>query len=216
MAKLISHWQIGTWKIKPLRTPWDNTLAYRPLKENLNDYSWNWHNFTWDATFSWNMATFYRIKNSWFSLAWYSWDFTIIAYSDSSQTNWMVYPWINSSAYPSIGLWCAWTWADFSFVNPNNTARISLSSTVNAWKHFVAWVKTSSKIYLYVDWVLVNQQTGTYWDMHYESILNNTRIWVNVNWSWNSTYWGVIIESKARDADEILSYYNQTKSDYWL
>ena len=194
-----------TWK------PTSSTLAWRPLKENLNDYSWNNHNFsiwTWSVSYSDNMATFQRLTCSWFSLYNYSWDFTLSLWcTPFTWTDMGFFPIINSQGYPSIwfsnqGMWIYYNW----------WKQVDYSWTLTG-VHLITWTKTSSKLTFYIDGVQVAQSSWSYGTTASWSV-NNTWLWRNINGTGSWTCGDVIIENRCWTADEISEYYNQTKAKY--
>lgn len=220
--KEIKKVYLGSTQVRPSGwwwwQPWANTLAYRPLSSDLNDYSWNNHHFSatsWTYSFSDNMCTLQRATISWWSLNWLSNDFTV-----NMWTSWF---WANSAFmfsvdngwYPSWQLYWGWPWTEvgFNMIYNNNFYWAYKPSYWGVWVHLFTWIKTATTITLYIDGVQQDQTTGTFWTFTWH---NNTWLWRNVFWSWTGTCWEIIIEDKARTAQEILDYYNQTKSNYWL
>ena len=207
-------WQYpGWWQ------PWANTLAYRPLTSDLNDYSWNNHNFSatsWTYSFNNNMCTLQRATLSWWSMAGYAGDFTIQAYTTNSSANSGIQLQTDNRWYPSVQLYRGGDDIWFNFVNSTNTARIWAGNSYTwTWVHLITWVKTSTYVALYIDGVEQQKVVWSYGDM-YNSSQKNCRLWRNVNGSWTATYWNIILESVARTAQEIADYYNQTKANYWI
>lgn len=205
--------EVTGWK------PWSNTLVYYPLTSDLNDYSWNNHNLSiksGSVTYSNNMATLTRVWYDWWGLNWFEWDFTMLAYTTNTWWNKWFYPSTNTSWYPQmwmtrwnskIEFWYVQDWGTQNFLSYNYSA---------SWVHLIAEVKTNSKMIIYVDGVEVANSSGTYQKVKPDSSQNNIWIGTNVNWSWTVTYWWVIVENKARTAQEVANYYNNTKSNYWL
>lgn len=194
--------------------PWANTIAYYPLKENLNDYSGNNNHFSiasWTVSYSNNMATLTRVTaNS--ILASYSWDFTILAYTQLANAETWYFPICASNYYPNMKFWlmnnqseCAysysWWW---------HSATVSYTQS---WIHLLVWVKNSSEFTIYIDGSVVKTLSWPFNSTQSNSI---SLLWQDAVWTWTCTYWNLIIENKARTAEEISAYYNQTKSNYWL
>lgn len=202
------------------RAPGANTLAYRPLDSDLNDYSWNNHHFSiasWNVSYSDNMATLTRCICSWWWMNGFVWDFTMLMYTTNAWGDVWLFPICDSRGYPSlyVGYWWNVVW--WGFVNLNNLIWYTVTySYSGAWVHLVAFVKTDNAIIIYLDGVEVNRVSWTYTNMYNGSWTNNTWLGTNVIWTWTSTYWNIIIENKARTAQEISNYYNQTKWNYWI
>lgn len=196
--------------------PWANTLAYRPLSSDLDDYSWNNHHFSagWGSySFSNNMCTLQRASVSGFSLGNYSWDFTLSMRTTSAWPNCAFMPVINSSGYPSLQIYWIWTEIGFNMVLNNDWYWVYYNPYHWIWIHLLTWTKTGTQITLYIDWQEHNHITGTYGQLGAD---NNTWLWRNVNGSWTLTAGNVIIENKARTSQEVVDYYNLTKWNYWL
>lgn len=198
--------------------PWVNTLAYRPLSSDLNDYSWNNHNFSatsWTYSFSDNMCTLQRATISWWSLNWLSSDFTINVWTSWFWPNSAFMFLVDNMWYPSWQLYWDWPWADagFNMIYNNNFYWAYKTSYWGVWVHLFTWIKTATTITLYIDGVQQDQTTGTFWTITWH---NNLWLWRNVNWSWTSTCWEIIIEDKARTAQEISDYFDLTKWNYWI
>lgn len=211
--------------------PWANTIAYYKFDWNLNDSSGNGHNWTWSA---WTAQ--YATLSSWKKVAQLSWQLNRITttfnwtpatvslwvcknsdlWGDPRPTWWKQILWQNSSdgGYP-------WYYFRLS-PNPNEMYTIYQSGTNsittsrdfnNVWMHLLAtnnWWDT----YFYINW---EYQWKLTWN-----ITKNTNLWMwcaPYDWSPRVFVWyigDVILEDKARTAQEVVDYYNQTKANYWL
>ena len=220
---------VGTTKVRPAGwKPWANTIAYYPLTANANDESWNgnngtanWVSFsTYDwvdcAYFDWSVYTKIQLPWLWsfseitmvirakttYSLPSVSCLFMLAPSTDNKN---MAIQWNNSKFILS-----RWNWSSAYDIN---------DWTANDWIwHCVVATKDSSAAKLYVDGTLIWQDTRS------SSVQSDS--WHSAIW-WHATStnaqfiykWYLsnsIIENKARTADEISDYYNQTKSNYWL
>lgn len=200
--------------------PWANTVAYYPLTNDFNDYSWNGNNLT-----GYNSATIWTLSgvtcldltpNS----SYISWTVSNIPQGNQARTNMFWVKWNNIWNYPvywygsaSSGRW------DTVFSN-NNISWSQYGGTVYSDVYedisnriHIAITISSSVAKMYVNGTLVSQWTLT----------------INTNWTvlylgknaWDNAYlvWYLsrfIVEDKARTAQEIVSYYSLTKWDYWL
>ena len=227
---LINHWFIGTWHKELGRRPWVNTIAYYPLKWDLNDYSGNGYN----AESSWGTITYPNNKYADFSAAYARFpngyssgtttdDITISLWArDITSSQW------EGNMFVMGQDWFGdWWWALIRAVNSNNdysayivtwwamqtTSAYNVSSWV--WHHFVETVSpTNREMKFYIDWVLketvsINSSMRIDGKSAIGKVGNYTH---NVNWDISE----IINERKARTAQEILDYYNQTKANYWL
>lgn len=206
---------IGQTKVRPSGwgwwQPWANTLAYRPFKSDLNEASWktwlDWNITRWSVSYSNNMATINTLRIPSMIFTW-AWDYTILTYRTSSDTNFWFRLRNANDWFPKQQLDVRWhaiydgsTWYECFNSNPNTSLLLATA------------VRENNDLYYYENGVLVNQITApsisiTWWP------------WISMWAFWtNNTSWSVgnlIVENKARTVQEILDYFNQTKSDYGL
>lgn len=207
---------IGEWK---WFIPWENTLVYCPFQNDIKDYSGN------NISTSWWWTLVY--ENPWVRMSeWISINettslsnFTIMCYSKISSTSNRGTIFRRSSITSS---WYYWFDVEYNTDGDTDCVRVEVLKYqysnvwktayfwigVTSWHHF-CFVVNWSMWYFYVDWVLKASKNISWWTPY---------VW-NYN-LWNSsslqTVWDYIIESKARTAQEIQDYYNNTKSNYWL
>lgn len=203
--------------VRPKWKPWPNTIAYYPLEKNFNDYSWNWYNLTVSNATITNL--------NWVSCGLYSngraynatptvWSTRTLVAWFYNQTSWiLVWTGATQSWYYAIMMSNNWDKIQISDFYTTGYSSSSISS--NSWHLWVA-IADWANMYIYVDWVLANSWT-------HSNTLSST--WVS---AWGKPFtnqytdyfsWylsNVILENKARTAQEISNYYNQTKSKYWL
>ena len=208
-------------------TPWSNTIAYYPLNWNANDESWNGNNgtasnITWDswwdngcAYFNWNSYinipaltnTTTRTYSFWVKCASNaSGDFLFTWDNSDKNLTFMVSSWkINTQ------MWKSWIWSPTRWITNNYS-----NATVwdNTWHHIVVTVNGGTYT-TYIDGVQDNVCNWSYWT----TPISVNRMWMHPNWS-SDKYTGyidnMIIESKARTAQEVADYYNLIKYNYWL
>lgn len=224
MWNLIKKIYVGTNLVRPIepRTPWANTLAYRPLKSDLNEASWkswlNWSIGSWSVSYSNNMATVERLQiNGSSVLNGRGWDFTILAYTESaSSSETAFFPIITPTGYPGIKFWIYNNTTQFAYVTTWDVWNVATAQTVWSGVHLMVAVKTATSLKLYIDWVLVWEDTGSYPKVKSDSYSNHCWLGRDVVWTWTCTFGNLIVENKAWSAQEIANYYNQTKSDYGL
>ena len=198
--------------------PWDNTLAYYPLSSDFNDASWNWYNLT----NTWATIT----TKAWVDCAYYNWS----SYStNSSVPNWTsrtlsAWVYIETNKSSNMGVICTWD-TDWSFVwlwiyswkwyitDRWTHDQVWTISVLNWWHLITATISNWSNMILYTDWV--QNASYTFSRGAWNSITIGARTW---SWTEKLTWYvsNVIVEDKARTADEITAYYNLTKSNYWL
>lgn len=224
----------GWWK------PWANTLLYLPIDDDdtssiVYDHSTNQTNFTWYWTAAYdtlssgkrvitfsggngiyidtNITTTQPLTISlWHYRNWnQSNDGSIfVSQSDSPWPRGLIVSYTNTRNWMS-----AFYWDDAGWRNYGNR----FNPLDQTWYHIVV-VLDSNTITMYVNW---SQNTtwswntpsfwlipaNSFWFTRSNNINTNTRF---LNWKMGS----VIIENKARTAQEISDYYNLTKWDYWI
>jgi len=196
--------------------PWANTKFYYPLTDDQLDKVW------WTSIpITWTKETL-----------WYTFNFT---WSDATALNnsnlgvrfisyWANFHYSNSTGASIFSQAVATNYAEvmyqFNHNTPTSAARTfqrrtgsaswsqsaQQNTSANTWYHLAYWFDWT-KLYWYINWVKVWEQTpsSTYDDT---SVLFGRLM--------NITYSEVIWESVVRTADKVLSYYNQTKSNYWI
>lgn len=205
--------------------PWENTLAYRPLQSDLNDYSGNWHNFsinTWSVSYSDNMATIsWRLTCTFSQLNNYSGDFTFSWWTVYSSTENWFYPCCLDSGgsiyYPNtwflIGNTKARFWAKFGGSNTAVFAQTDFSSSDTSI-HLITWTKSSTELKLYIDGVLINTNSWSFSSLYNSSTTILWRNWATTSWS--SKWSCLIVEDRVRTVEQVANHYNTTKSKYWI
>ena len=210
--------------------PWANTIAYWSLDGVDTDYTWN-YNMTvapssyqtlssWKKVwqFSWYKAE--TVPDGIWTATFNRWNMTMsFWYRPTVTTMTMVFYFEWSGSWRNAEIDTYWDRIEFRLWNWSNWQwTVSASTTIiaNTWYHIVL-TYNGSKFQLYCNWTAIWTATSlTYptwsWD-------NRCVLW----YSWwtglpnkNIMLWDFIIENKARTAQEISDYYNQTKSDYWL
>ena len=226
------------------REPWVNTLAYYPLEVDVNDYSWNWRNWTnsnvtfsdWVAVFNWTNSEVTFSNASWQrpttnftisvwarALSWdhntYNRNYYIVSkkYEGMQYYRQSIYE-ISLSYNNKTFVWGINNW-DSRSVTPWNT---NVAISLNDW-HLYTITNDNQTKSVYLDGSLLSQ--GTTWTISDYSSEPPLRIWnstPNPSWSYATNGWfnwnisNVILESKTRTAQEISDYYNSTKSNYGL
>lgn len=202
------------------RQPTGTTIAYYPLTSSTttSDQSWNNRNLTnyntsfW--TYQWiNCAYWNSVKH--LNTPTLSWVKTL--------SLWTYWAWHTSgSSYsPTFTYWTGttnnlqWLYEDDKYTLWNSSGYVVVNSQIkNQWYHYVLVLSTTEKK-LYFNWALVgtaNNSSLSDWMFYFFCFINN-QSWINYYHWWISN---VIIESKEWTAQEVLDYYNDTKSNYWL
>lgn len=231
-VKRVTMWPNGTEKqIRPgWWQPWANTVAYYPLDTNFNDFSWNWYNlskgsWTFITTLSWvGCASFNGEQNQAYAA-----NSSVPAWNTNSALAWVyctrgnyTQQWVLCSGSNSDTWEIRWMGVvqNKAYVTDWKTFDAPWTSDIyNGW-HLICFTRTSGQwIKLYVDGSLETTSTV---------LGNRSATWLTI-WA-KSVWWpylnhtepfkwyisNVIFENKIRTATEILDYYNNTKSNYWL
>ena len=220
-------------------TPWANTVAYIPLRDDLLDHWPNQYTLTnswwvtivndkaniWVWYFNWSSRLLNTSISSWLPL-WATAKtiscYVRFNYVSSTQSQEMVWFWrcwwgSSDSANKSFFLFrdkskrLAFTTWWSSNDKPTNVTIVD-----NTWYHLLA-TDDGTTYKIYVNWVLNTSGTLT---------PNTTGTAIVIGWTIDTrsqyedyVYWyisDVIIENKAWSSQEIQDYYNLTKWNYWL
>ena len=215
--------------------PWENTVAYYPLEKDTNDYSWNNRNLTnsWITfdggvwVFNGNAIWYYTNNSLWNNLN----NFTYSVYvNPSSIASWTY----NTTEYNANRIISIIQNGDIKTYDKtlslSNSSRAQWYNYYN-WLYLVyaSWISINTWYYLtytfngnmmkiYKNWIL-EQSLACWWSYTWYTQATLC-VWNNTDYNQIKKYYGkisnVIIEDKARTAQEVLNYYNQTKSNYWL
>ena len=207
--------------------PWANTIYYLPFDTDLLDHSWNGYTFTpswWNISIvSWeaNIPVCYinngslDVPSSTYTFG--SDDFTVSYWVNIPTDQFSIYRWV---------VWFNGEWGSFvlnyefnggyiwSWLHSWNVG-VSYPTVKDTWIHFVT-VRDGGTFTTYYNWNQYDTQTVTPFSV----------------WQGGATVFGIgrwqgvvmknlyisnfILESKARTAQEISDYYNQTKWNYGL
>ena len=206
-------------------TPNSNTYLYRTFDDqNLNDSSWNnrnWSRYSWAWSYS-SSAWWYAVNNwsRWIKLpSFFNWNFTLSFYVNPTN-NWLSIQsffwsvqWSNSSWYLHFHMTNSqYSWMSIWFAN-DWTYNASQWITFWSW-NYITLVREWSTYRIYKNWTQILTHT-------YSTALDTTATYLlwccynedrHVSWLFDE----VILENKARSASEIQTYYNNSKSLFWL
>lgn len=222
------------------------TIFYYEFENNLDDSSGNWHNITsstwvWYSTVWWQQVLIATNNDSWLDVSpsrtsgiW-SWDFAISFWLYPVQPSWDRYPMLVGISYNNS----PYTWPTI-FYDPLNfngngdciyfrmrwwgqayehASTTTASSLYNSWHHIVM-TRISWTVSCYIDWTLETSWSG---DTESFPTYNYAgHIFARSDYSYQAR--GAtgamtdkfILENVWWTAQEIASYYNQTKSLYWI
>lgn len=216
-VKSVHLWSDLVW---PVWRPWENTIAYIPMRDDIIEKSGN-SSFT---NYSVTNTTINGIK-CWYFNGSARLETNIPSFSNVNHTfnlwykrNWWSFAWFLSSNPCGV-----YAWEVFWYNNNNQLVYENYPSS--SWFRSIVWtVSTQSDWHnlcfswgnIYCDWVLLASNSGSFGGNY------NFTIWWHTTWSsctrqfitWYMSE--LIIESVVRTAQEIANYYNQTKSNYGL
>ena len=207
--------------------PWPNTLLYLPLNWDVKDYSGHSYTITTNSTLQY--FTDYVLSN-WIdvNIGTLQWNFTIMWYFKATSSN--TYSYVFNQDYIAYGNYY-WWYCDFNADGRTNVFRVSFlkqpavemfknyySTTVTNWHHYCMVVSNDTNVKYYLDWTQIYDLSISWWSKpssHLRIMWTNNPASMS---SWDvATYgWKIILENKARTAQEITNYYNLTKSTYGL
>lgn len=219
---------VWTTKVRPSGwQPWANTVAYRPLKSDAQDYSWNWNHLSqtgtityttldgvacakWNGDASYLQSTSASLPSSgnsrtvaiWYAEPASTWTHYIVCWGEA--TTWKTF-WLQTSSQK------------FRFTS-NSNAGTSTTLTLNKWYSFIVTYSSTNKTRMYVNWVADGTQSTSLTTRAVSSSYPIRLFNRNTNTNYPSSGYlsEVIIENVEWTAQEIADYYNLTKSNYWL
>jgi len=212
----------GRWQ------PWANTIAYYPLTSTTttSDESGNWNTLTnnnvtfwtyqWVDCASFNgsssrLGTTIAETPQWASprtILWYCYN-NNASYTPSNDSEIVFFSWQTGST---------WRMLKLGIFDDNNTIQQRWDDhefwqTIREQRWGGAVVYDGTKFTLYANWV-------SQWDWTTTAITSWTNFYIGGSttswWWWNGYISNVIFENKARTAQEVADYYNQTKANYGL
>ncbi len=207
--------------------PWANTVAYYPLTSasTVNDMSGNNKNLTnnwisfWE--FNWVDCAYNASSN------YIRWDIgSRIIWSSITVNGWFYKTGGNREIYAYM---LGSTESNHTFILQWKSSKLNLafwyddlqstSTLSNNTRYNICCIfdKTTQSQFIYINWVMDATRVTSNW----LNISNTTMTIFNANITSypDYLYWGIsnlIIEDKARTAQEIADYYNLTKSNYGL
>lgn len=218
-------------------TPWENTIAYYPLKEDVLDHSWNSRNLTNNGvTFSdgyWIFSTTNNSSSQWpyasYS-SWLTWYKTISCwFYKTQQVNWMLSTWNNSWSISNWYIqlrtqnpnWFSISWSWWGSFNSDVT-NWSYTIEFNKWHLFTLTQDVASdswagswNLKIYLDgvyyWTLAHYLNRPIYRIGSWKESNNSYFY---NFPWKLS--NFILGSKEWAGQDVTDYYNLTKTNYWL
>lgn len=222
-ALLMTAKKKGWWQ------PWANTYIYYPLTSDLVDVMWNgntgtihwtvnfseetWVTVNWQSWYVTWLTNWISNRNTYTQIFWAKWDWKI---DDYWMLLWESANYNRNSAF-SFELW--WSGSNYfrlyQFIGENSATNMPDENYDTNWH---LWITVAN------NWTYKTYKDAVLWaDSKNSWTINNKP---NMNIWWSSYYtsrreakWKIkdyIVETVARTVQELLDYYNSTKSDYWL
>ena len=189
-----------------------NILVYYDMKWNLNDTWWNWYNLStarWSVSYwtqyitvsnrVWNNASITYSSTASYTMNMRT-DFPRFCMWDDADSWWNRWLQISDRAYCVIG------WNLYETTSP----------TVSSWRHMFSTVfDYSAKILKYcIDWEVKATKSLPNWWLRCS---NKIVMWSNKRNATSWMTWNIWISFIVQNAStDLLSFYNRTKSKYWL
>jgi hypothetical protein len=221
----------GEWSWKP----WTNTLFYYNIDDN--DTTSTLYDKTWNLNMTWNAAPTYSTDSKvgryvhWFSTSVFAkaskyvnfgteYTMSCLVYFDSSWSWWVLFAqWESSSLLPNKTLEF---WDTSVYFRTARSSPQQIDSQSNPWTNkWSVYTFVCSQTWNYRRIYVNGSQIATTTYLN-DTTLNGAypSIWVWSQSTWSSPMqWymkNLLGENKAWSEDEILNYYNKTKSKYWL
>jgi len=218
VQKEVKNIYIGEYGWKP----WSNTLFYASLNWNTNS------EWTLNPTFntsSWvTYPTIWNIQYAYVNngkMVWDIWTPPTNTITFQAWVNWIsewvVAVWATNwgvSDSTWIELYFSWTQRAVYTLDNGTWYGTASNSSANTW-YLVSWVKNWTTLSLYKNWALIwSVACASSFYQKTNIIIANNSVKPVSNTSMRVS--NIILEDKAWSAHEVLSYYNQTKSNYWL
>ena len=212
-------------------TPWDNTILYCPLKDDIEDKTWN-HTMSLVTssygTVAKDSTGFYKFTWWYISSENYIWPTQAtlsvrVKRLNKHTTNdswwWLSAHYKSSSPYHYIGMnfwWYNSSNGNIAIYNWNSRNLTVTSSTIWTWELRTITYNSIDWLKYYKNWNLISN-ISTSWNLTQYNWPTN--IWATFEFTDQFLEWylsDVIYESIPRTADEIQDYYNWTKALYGI
>lgn len=214
--KKVSEVYLGEKKIRPVGwfTPSSSTIAYYPLiNKDLTDHSWNGRDITsissnvvWDPKWS----RFFSDSQCFVpEIEWYRTISFRVLFKGYISTMFAVWGeryvfWLDQNA----------SWINLSISVTSTFIRSNIGSlaTEKRYNFIFSWWGNVLKLYLDGVNILTHNNVRLNNDKITDLCYGRARAWYWLNWILSQ----FIFESKTRTDQEIASYYNSTKWQFWL
>ena len=203
------------------RQPWANTIWYWKLEENTDATVWTTtssNNVTFTTLASWKKVAVFNGSSSRVVMS------ALATWTENTYSMWVKKNW-SWTGEQQIGMLCWWSGKKGAAIRTNTSPRwymnskftawvnITWATANNTWYHIVI-VQNSSWSTVYLNWTLAATDNQTWANSNPLSSLWANSYAAQDYFNWNISE--VIAENKARTAQEVSDYYNQTKPLYWI
>lgn len=233
-SKLILNWteyEFGAvwgweWQPDPSRT-----IFYYDFEQNTNDSSWNWNNITGSYNITYSQVWWQYVVVAWnnpsvstdpsYSASIGTWDFAI---------SFWIYPVHSSTNTPMMFGIFSWDRPDYAwptiFMDTDKTMLVRMTAsdqqqtsetlTMNTWQHIVM-TRNSWTVKFYLDSTEILS-----WSDNTSFAQNHMFAYIFSRWDSSQRFysWAMwdkfILENVAWTAQDVVDYFNSTKSLYWV
>lgn len=205
-------------------TPWANTIYYFPLDTDATDHSWHWYTLsnTWTATTLWRNFTSSvttspsgsTISNAKFRMMWIKINNVWYQSQKTNSATMNVDDWFN------LVLMSGWVGQSrpitisYYYQSWSSYATTDWQPNLTTWNWYcIAFQNEWTEAVAYCNWVrhvMATWKTGYSWGNQWILKKESTTTWMSVDIS------EIILESATRTQSQIVNYFNDTKSMYWV
>lgn len=222
----IYKWREEWW------TPGATTVAYRPLKTDYNDYSWNGYNLTANGSVSlttidgvqcakgWTTSTSYLQSND-VPLPNGGAQRTVSFWYREVSTSWRhhIFNYGEDATYKRF--WMQTSWTSFRMVGwGSEYGATGFTLTVGNWYHVVLTYDGTQSLLYYSYTINWTASGGQNWSLNTTAVSSDHPL--RLFGAKGSSYFSrgylseVIVENRVRTSAEIIDYYNETKWNYGI
>lgn len=220
-ATTVDWWYTATCEVKTKWSPWDDTIAYFPFREDFADHKWSRTLTVNDCSIN-NGSAKINSQSSYMNLS------STIWWSDITINVWYYY-WALSTWWWWNTLFARTWWTYHHFLLPAttsdwktiwqagfyNSAWYPWSKVLEVWHRYnIIIVKSWTNQKIYINGELIEDSNSSFDN-------NSWPVWTIANYnSWQSQ-WAqgrmseLIFENKLWTQEEATDYFNSSKSEYW-
>lgn len=215
-------WDNQVWGYVPTPTPftpWTNTIYYFPFENDINDHSGN--NYAIDVF--WTQESIGRRFAQTVHTTSYAPKGNFCSYRIKVYSNWSWW----SQAINVVGIPMVWSmryelhsWSGstvdsilYTYNSSYGGYTYAIGSAIGQWRHLAYWRSATEWAVCWVNWVKYNMGTASPRD---SSNTDNWFIFTQTTNPCDVAMSDVILESVLWTDQQVQTYFNATKSKYWL